>query len=172
VTVSDTHTITIDTVPPITVGPTTSATLVYTDGQDNTTTVFVPSGVVPSGTLVIRYTPLTATKAAPLALAFASHAFSLEALWNGVPLADLGKPISVSVHYSDADVFAIVENDLTLYHWDDGWGSAAATCKPSLILGPQLAENRLTTTVCSLGEFALFGRQWRVYLPLVTLVDW
>lgn len=166
-----THTITIVTVPTVAVSPTMSATLVYTDGQGNTTTVFIPSGVVPTGTFVIRYTPLTATKAAPPGLAFASHAFTLEAFWNNVPLPDLPEPISVTIHYSDADAFAIVEDDLTLYHWDDDWASAATTCSPSLILGPQLAENWLATTVCRLGEFALFGRQGRVYLPL-ELASW
>ncbi len=162
-TVTATHTITVVQVPTIVVSPTLSGTLVYTDGQGSVTTVFVPAGAV-TETATLCYTPLTTTKAAPAGFAYADHAFILEA----VPLLDMAGPVSVTIHYSDADVTAIDEISLTLYYWDDGgWVDATTTCSPTLTCEPQPETNQLTTASCSLGEFGLFGRQWRVYLPLV-----
>jgi len=163
VTVTATHTITVVQVPTIVVSPTLSGTLVYTDGQGSVTTVFVPAGAV-TETATLCYTPLTTTKAAPAGFAYADHAFILEA----VPLLDLSRPVSVMIHYSDADVTAIDEISLTLYYWDDGgWVDATTTCSPTLTCEPHPETNQLTTASCSLGEFGLFGRQWRAYLPLV-----
>ncbi|MDY7078109.1 MAG: CAP domain-containing protein [Chloroflexota bacterium] len=166
-TMTATHAITITAGPSVIVRPTVSSTLVYTDGQGNVTTVFVPAGSVVE-TATLRLIPLTTTKTHPQGYAFTNHAFILEARWNGTLLLDFARPVTITIHYSDADVTTIDEDSLRLYYWDaSGWVNAATTCSPSLVFGPQPDENWLAADVCRLGEFALFGRQWRIYLPLV-----
>jgi uncharacterized protein YkwD len=166
-TVTATHAITIVPVPPIVASPAASSTLVYTDGQGNATMVSIPTGGVVE-TATLRYTPLTTTETAPVGLAFAAHAFILEAHSGITPVLTFAEPVTVTIHYSDSDVTAIEEISLTLYYRDgDSWVAAFSTCSPTLTFEIRHEMNRLATPLCRLGEFAMFGRQWRVYLPLV-----
>ncbi len=171
------HAITIAAGPSTTVSPTLAGTLVYTDGQGNTTTISIPAEAV-TGSLTLHYTPLTQTFPAPQGMAFARHAFTLEAFQNGLPLPlfTLHHPATITLEYSDADVQSIAEDSLAVYAWleeekgeeaEGAWYLAASTCNPSNILPPQPDENLSRLTICRLGEFALFGRQWSIYLPLL-----
>ncbi len=172
------HAITIAPGPSVPVSPTLDGSLVYTDGQGSTTTISVPAEAV-TELLTIHYTPLTQTFPAPQGMALARHAFILEAFRNGLPLPlfTLHRPATVTLEYSDADVRSIAEDSLAVYAWREGegeeeegagdWRLAAATCSPSTVLPPQPDENRVQLTICHLGEFALFGREWTLYLPIL-----
>lgn len=139
------------------------ASLSYVDTQGLTTTVMFPAGAVTATTTIV----LTPTvPIAGSALAFAGHAFDMEAYQGGVRQPDFTfvQPVLVTIHYSQQDVRLIAdENQLALYRWEGGaWADAA--CDAYI---RQLSENWLTAPICRLSHFAFFGPTNRIYLPLV-----
>ncbi len=154
-----------------TVGPAAGGVLTYTDGQGNPTTVSASAGAV-TDTTTLLYTALpTTTASLPSGFAFAGHAFTLDAYRNGAPLAGFAfqLPVTITLHYSEADVAGLDEDHLTLSYWDGSqWADAATTCTPPSMYDRHPDQNWLTVPVCHLTEFALFGRTWhQIYLPLV-----
>lgn len=169
--VSATRTITVAEVPPIVVEPgiTDTLTLVYTDGQGNSTTIAVPPQAF-TYPLTLRYVPLTTTWPPSSGWAFAGHAWRLEAYRDGVIQPELvfAPPLTATVQYSEADVRAIKEHSLALfYRGGDEWTGAATTCGLPDPCDLQSELQRLLAILCRPGEFAMFGEQDRVYLPLV-----
>ncbi len=140
--------------------------LVYTDTQGLPTIIRVPPGGV-TDTILLAYVPLAApTHPLPPLKAFANHAFTLDA-WtlDGVHLPGFvfQAPVTVEVHYSNADVSRVTEPSLELGTWTgDAWQDAACG-----LYDRQAAANWLSLPVCHLSEFALIGEPYRVYLPLV-----
>lgn len=166
--VVDIHTLQVVEGPCVDVDPGVLATLVYTDGQGNPTLITVPPQAV-SEAISLCYRPLTVPQPFPSDWTFAQHTFRLEAYQGGTlrPTLVLIEPFTITLHYSQADVGAMDQSSLNLYFWNGGdWLEAAITCGGTA-LPPQVGERWLEVEVCEIGEFALFGIQRRVYLPIV-----
>ena len=151
--------------------PDAGGTLTYTDPQGNDTTVAVPPGAV-SQPINLTYTPFSAPGyPAPAMLSFAGHAFGLEAYLGGSVQQGFAfsKPVTITIHYSEADVVGLGEDALTLDFWDGGgWVDAATTCTPVSTYDRHPTGNWLAVPICHLSEFALFGEgKHYIYLPLV-----
>ena len=126
-----------------------------------------------TATTTLVYTPISApTHPISPNLRFACHAFNLEAQQSStIPGFTFQKPVTVTIHYSDADVEGVDENSLTLDYWDKTagqWLDVTTTCTPTSTYDRHPDENWLAVPLCHLSEFALVGeRQHHIYLPLV-----
>jgi len=70
----------------------------------------------------------------------------------------LHKPITITVHYSDADVEGIDENNLRLYYWTGtAWEDVLTACPPSASYVRDIEANILQVPVCHLSRFAYGG---------------
>jgi hypothetical protein len=157
------------------------ATLVYTDTQGLPTKIEFPAGALSDTT---RATNLTGSEVGAASvvltpflasggmdLAFAGHAFHLEAHVDGEPQPSLrlAKPATITLHYSDADLRAVSDtNQLALWRWVDGaWHDASDTCDPPPAMNHDLTSQVLEVPVCQLGRFALLGPTHKAYLALI-----
>jgi hypothetical protein len=143
-------------------------TLTYVDTQGLTTTVTFPAGAANITTTFV----LTPTVVSDYVdLAFAGHAFELEAYQNGIHQPDFTfeKPVTVTIHYSERDSRLISDKAQLKLYWHDGniWRDAAATCTPTSSYIRDEIDKVLSVPICHLSRFALFGPTHRVYLPLV-----
>ena len=103
----------------IIVDPSLGGLLIFTDTQGLTTTVQIPPGAV-TRTTEITLTPiLSPTEPISPQLRFGGHAFDLDAYWDGQHLISFTfeTTVTVTIHYSDADVRGIFEDTLKLYRW-------------------------------------------------------
>jgi len=176
VQVSDVHTITLIAVSPIstTVDQDTGDTLVYTDAQGLTTTVEIPAGAV-SETTTIVFTPVPSpTQPISTGLRFGNHSFDLEAYRGGVHISPFPftGTVTVTIHYSDADVAGIEESDLALYRWIEGapgyWERIGERAGEGQTL--DMEHNVLTAWLRGLSRFGVLGTEksaFPIYLPLV-----
>lgn len=104
---------------------------------------------------------------------YAGRAFDLEAYRDGTLLSGFvfSLPVTVTLHYSDADVTNLDEDTLILAYWNvesSQWDDAISTCTPPLAYDRHPDVNRVAVPICHLTRFALFGREeYIVYLPLV-----
>ena len=97
---------------------------------------------------------------------FAGHAFELEAYAGGTVLPPgftFSVPVTITIHYADGDVAGLDETLLELRYWDGSEWQGAGCGSHDRHPG----ENWLGVPVCHLSEFALFGEERAVYLPLV-----
>ena len=142
----------------------TESTLVYTDTQDSATVIQVPGGAVTEG-ITLVYTPVE-TSTAPSDFVFAGHTFDLDAYRSGSLLSGFtfSVPVTITLHYADADVAGLDEDSLVLEYWNgSAWGDAACGAYDR-----HSDENWLAVPICHLSRFALFGeREYLIYLPLV-----
>jgi len=142
----------------------TESTLVYTDTQGSPTVIQVPAGAVTEA-ITLVYTPVEMTTA-PSGFSFAGHAFELGAYQGGSLQSGFtfSVPVTVTLHYADADVAGLDENTLVLDYWNEStsaWEDAACG-----LYDRHPGENWLAVPICHLSRFALFGRH-TIYLPLV-----
>jgi hypothetical protein len=163
--VADTHVILVGSVITTSVDPESGGTLVYTNTQGLTTTIQVPPDAVDQATSLV-YLPQQ-PESPPSGFAFAGQGFDLEAFQNGtlVPGLVFAEPVTVTIHYSDADVAGLDEESLALTYWTGSvWQDAA--CGP---VERHLAENWLAAPICHLSRFALLGERVgsTIFLPLV-----
>ncbi len=142
---------------------------------DLTTTVEIPAGAV-TATTAFTYTGFTDSPFAEGLLTeapastFAGRSFALTAYQYGDPQPGFTfmRSITITVHYSDADVAELDEGTLALYYRDgDIWSQDGLSRVAHLT-----ATNELVVTAEHLSTFALFGQAVsvstpRVYLPLV-----
>ncbi len=146
-----------------TIEPGSPGTLVYTGTEGLTTTLSVPAGAV-TDTVTLVFTPLV-TITAPGKLAFAGHAFELDAYRGNtlVPGFHFSEPVTITLHYSDADVAGLDENRLGLYSLNGStWQDAACGAYDR-----HPGENWLAVPICHLTQFALFeNTEYKVYLPI------
>jgi len=142
--------------------PGAAASLVY-DLLDGSTTVEVPAGAV-SGAMTLLYLPLPDVR--PAGGLFPAHGFLLEVHQDGELLPGLafGIPVTLTVHYTDAEIAGLDEETLEVRFWDStAWSTEGIT-----LVSRDLANNNLVVTIDHLSEFALTGRgQHTVYLPLI-----
>jgi parallel beta-helix repeat protein len=140
------------------------STLTYTDTNKSPTVILVPGGAV-TESITIVFIPVEEV-AAPVGLGFAGHAFDLDAYQDGT-LRDgyvLSGTATVTVHYTDTDVFGVGEDALILAYWNKTAGAWKDAACGAYDRHP--GENWLAVPICHLSRFALFGTQHDVYLPM------
>jgi hypothetical protein len=145
------------------VDPGSGGSLVYTDTEGLTTTVQVPAGAV-NEPIDLVYLPQE-PGSPPAGFAFAGQGFHLEAFREGalIPGFVFSAPVTITIHYSDADVAGVDEESLALTYWTGSeWEDAACGT-----VAREIEENWLAVPICHLTEFGLLGETRRVYLPLV-----
>jgi hypothetical protein len=141
--------------------------------RDNTSIVTVPAGAVASQ-LILEYLPQPWPQEGTGNLQYANSSFELNAVdQNGTPLDSFVfvKPVTVTIHYTDADAQDMKEEALHLYYWDTSsstWKDAGSTCTPNSSYVRDLVNNTISVNICHLTEFALMGNSgYMVYLPTV-----
>jgi CSLREA domain-containing protein len=147
----------------VVVNPAMASSLVYTDTHGNPTTLTIPAGAV-TETTVLFFTPVASVSASTGYL-FAGHAFDLEAYVNEVWQAGFvfNLPITISITYADEEVMGFEDSLVLLYQAGGGWDNAACGSPVA-----DMENNTLSTPVCHLSRFALFGiADEVVYLPVV-----
>jgi hypothetical protein len=153
--VSDSHAIAVADGIPFTVYPEAGGALTYMDTQGSPTILQVPAGAV-TETITLVYTPVSsATTPVTPNLFFAGHAFNLRAYVGTRLLSSFvfSEPITVTIHYSDADVAGLTEETLRLYYREgSAWTGSGIT--PVTM---DTANNRLVARIAHLSQFALFG---------------
>jgi hypothetical protein len=154
----------------VTVEPSTGTTLVYTDTQGSPTIIQVPASAV-TDTVTLVYAPVETTTT-PSSFSFAGHAFDLDVYQEGtlrLPSFAFSGSITITIHYTDIDVVGLDESTLILEYWDEVtslWRDAA--CGP---YNRHPDGNWLAVPICHLSRFALFGKEYMVYLPLMLKGD-
>ena len=136
---------------------------------DSRTSFLVPEGAL-SGDTTFTFTPLPAPAYDPGVLVDANHSFQLTAEdASGLPVT-FGRPLTVSLTYTDTDVLSLSEASLALFYWDSAattWQDAAATC-PDGAYTRDLLANSLTLPLCHLSDFSVFGLPVQpTFLPLI-----
>jgi hypothetical protein len=149
----------------VTVGPDQGGILVYTDTHGLTTTVEIPPNVV-SETTTVYYTALPDVTS-PSGFGFADHGFDLDAYRDNTPLATLAfsSAVTITLQYTDTDILAMEEDQLSLQTWDDATGAWVDAACGAYERHP--SQNWLAVPICHLSRFALFGPREEIYLPLV-----
>jgi hypothetical protein len=149
-----------------TIGP-AGGEIISLDGK---TEIIIPAGALAEA-VTFTFLPQAEPGQSTGALGFGYNSFLLFAE-NGLgePVTNFLLPLLITLHYTDADVFALAEDELALYYWEPGslaWADAATTC-PKGAVTRSLAGNTLSTGLCHLTEFALLSTlEWRGYLPSV-----
>jgi parallel beta-helix repeat protein len=68
-------------------------------------------------------------------------------------------PVTITIHYSDADVAGLDESTLSLYHWTgSSWEDAVDTCTPASTYIRDTAGNVLQVAICHLSRWGMGGR--------------
>jgi hypothetical protein len=120
----------------------------------------------------LKYTALATAQGSPGDFVFAGNAFDLDAYQGETLLAGFtfSKPVTITLHYDEADIGGVDEDTLVLEYWDEGasgWVDAASTCIPPSVYDRHPDEDWLAVPICHLSRFAVFGEQRKVFLPLV-----
>ena len=156
-----------------TVGPGSGGMIVYTDTQGLTTTVHIPAGAVTEVTTIV-FTPVPSpTEPVSGGLRFGNHAFDINAYRNGQMLHNfsLQQPVTVTIHYSDADVAGLDESTLVLYRWipSPGYWERIGE-RPGEGQALYAALNTLKAWLMGFSRFGTFGAEsggHRLFLPVV-----
>ena len=157
----------------IIVDPYLGGLMIITDTQGLTTTVQIPPGAV-TRTTAITLTPILAlTEPISPGLRFAGHAFDLDAYWDGQLLTSFTfeTTVTVTIHYSDADVQGIDEKKLELYRWvmpPGSWQVVGARSGEGQS-PPDTINNVLRAWLRGLTRFHDMGViTYEIFLPMVT----
>jgi hypothetical protein len=111
------------------------------------------------------YRPVVPSTAPP-GFRLAGHGFDLDAYQDGelLPGLTFSVPVTITIHYSDADLGGMDESMLRLQRWNQGlWAWEDAACGA---YDRQPEANWLAVPICHLSRFGLFGK-YRVHLPVV-----
>jgi branched-chain amino acid transport system substrate-binding protein len=125
-----------------------------------TATLEIPAGTA-TETLAITYTLVaTVTNAGvPTMTMLGQHAIRLESN------VSISNPMTVTIEYTDQDVFGIDEATLALYVWNGGQWEDAEPCGGYV---RDLDNNVLKIGICHFSDYVLLGKLGhRIYLPLV-----
>jgi len=146
--------------------------LIFTDTQGLTTTVQIPPSAV-TRTTEITLTPILAPpELISTSLRFAGHAFDLDAYWAGQHLISFTfeTTVTVTIHYSDADVRGIYEDTLKLYRWVPPTWEVVGV-RPGEGQTLDMRNNVLTAWLRGLSRFGDLGvAQYYTYLPIIIRV--
>jgi hypothetical protein len=151
------------------VSPSQGNLLIITDTQGLTTTVQIPPGAVTRTTWITITPILSPTEPISPGLRFAGHAFDLDAYWDGQRLISFTfrTTVTVTIHYSDADVAGIFEPSLRLYRWvTPTWEVVGARPEEGQTL--DIVNNVLTAWLRGLSKFGDMGAvEHDIFLPIV-----
>ena len=157
----------------IQIGPGVGGELIYTDTAVLSTTVEVPAGAV-SETIILALQPMAAPTEPPVSgLRSGGETFNLSAYLGNDVLEgyEFLKPLTVTLRYTDTDVYGILESGLRLYYWDGStWQDAADSCSPPSTYFLDTVNNVMQVAICHLTEWNIQGPDifpWKVHLPLV-----
>lgn len=132
---------------------------------DRDTTVEFPEGAV-MDTVLVTYTSFFLPPYPPAGtFAFAGTGFVLEVtdLSSGEEITTFVEPLTVTINYTEGDVEMMDEGGLELLYWNgSAWVDDGVT-----IVERDTTNNQLVARIEHLTEFALFGHQYRAYLPLI-----
>jgi hypothetical protein len=134
---------------------------------DRTTVIEIPADAVTERVGLVYNAMAHAGHANPIGLLFVGHAFDFDAYRGGEPVLDFsfGSPVTVTVHYLEADMAGVDETTLLLGRWNaalEMWVDAA--CGET---DHRPGEDLVAVPICHLSRFALFGERPTVYLPWV-----
>lgn len=149
--------------------PDSGGTLVYNDEQGMTTTTNVrPATFAVTTTLVYGQLPFGLTQSG---LALVGHGFDLTAYQNGSEQPELAflQPITLTVHYSDANLGGITDEAELSLQWqqEGGWQAATTSCAAPVVPFHDPILNVIRVPVCRPGRFGLFGPTNQIFLPFV-----
>lgn len=136
---------------------------------DSKVTITIPSSAL-NDELIFTYKPQLEPSITGSTMDFAGISFKLDARNDsGTPITIFNSPLTVNIHYFDDDISAIPESTLQLLVWDgvNNWIDASNTCDPPSLYIHDMEANTLSTNICHLSEFALFGQAEKVFLPLI-----
>ncbi len=134
----------------------------YTGDLGKQTIITVPAGAV-TETVSLRHFPGLDVNDSGFLL-FAGRSFSLTAYRGDELLSGLSftPPMTVTLTYDDTGMDPYIEGTLMLYTWD---GSAWTTNGISLV-ERDTENNIISVNVSHITNFALFGGELRIHLPL------
>ena len=144
--------------------PSEEASLTYTDTDQNTTTVEVPTNAV-TEEMDLVYQPIADVGETSNSFNFAGCAFELDVYVDENKQDDFSfeEEIYITLEYTDENIAGLDEDNLKLMYWGgNNWQDAA--CGP---VERNIDENWIKVPVCHLTEFGLFDRSFVVYIPLV-----
>lgn len=135
----------------------------YIGDSGEETIITVPAGAV-TETISLRHIPGIDVNESGI-LQFAGRSFALVAYRGNemLPSLSFDPPLTVTVTYDDTGMDPYVEETLMLYTWDGN----AWTTQGIALVERDLEYNTLTVTVSHITDFALFGGESRIHLPLV-----
>jgi Leucine-rich repeat (LRR) protein len=144
----------------------TGDVIVYTDTQGITITIEIPASSVTETTTIVYTEAETSTEKAPSGFLFAGRTFNINAYQDGAIVDEFSfaTAITLTLHYIEAEI-STPEDKVMLKYWDEDqseWQDAACGAYER-----HLAEDWLSVPICHLSDFALFGKNYAVYLPLV-----
>jgi hypothetical protein len=147
-----------------TISPGLGGILIYTDTPGLAITVQVPAGAVNYPATLV-FTPLLSTTEPTSP----NLCFDLHFYWNDQPPSGFtfSRTVTITIHYSDADVRGIFEDSLKLYRWvTPTWEVVGAWPGEAQTL--DTVNNVLTAWVRRLGRFKVMGiGRHDIFLPLV-----
>jgi CSLREA domain-containing protein len=148
------------------VDPAMGATWVFTNTRGNRTIIQIPAGAITyTEPVTMAYASIEEVSAS--GFTFAGNAFELSAYLGNTPLLGLNfsPPITVTIHYGDADVVGLDEEALMLLYWDGtGWSDGGGN-----VVERNPAGNYAVFTLSHLSDFALLtSAKITLYLPLVS----
>jgi hypothetical protein len=151
-----------------TVGPSQGGTISAAGADGTSTVIEIPAGAVTEPTQ-FAYTSISTVTGVPAGLHFAGHAFGLDVYRHGTLHLDLvfAKPITITIHYAEADVVGLDESTLELRRQSGiTWSSECI-----VPVAHDLLNNEFVSTAEHAGTFAIFAQElqsfYTVYLPLV-----
>jgi peptide/nickel transport system substrate-binding protein len=143
--------------------PGVAASLVSADADGSSTTVEIAAGAVQEA-MTLVYAPLPDLRPSPGF--FVTHGFMLAPHLNGELLSGLvfDIPLTVTIHYTDADVAGRDEEALEVRFWDGStWSPYGVT-----LVSRDPANNSLVVTLAHLSKLALvIPQDHAIYVPLV-----
>lgn len=153
------------------VEPDESSTVVFPTADESTAVMDLPVGAV-TETSTIVYTPdAVVYESHPGGLRLGGMTFDLQVCQDAecLPGYTFAQPVTLTLHYEDADLAGILEDELYLYTWDgSAWVDIVADCGwPPAAYERHPEINELVVPVCHLSRFALVGDTRSVYLPLI-----
>jgi CSLREA domain-containing protein len=150
----------------VVIDPAVGYTLVFTDTQGNPVIVEIPAGAITyTEAITLAYALIEDEVSGPAGFAFGNHAFELSAYVDHTLLSGLAffKPVTITIHYSDADIAGLGEDELTLLYWNGAvWADDGID-----VVERNPADNYVIFAIAHLSDFALFAPQDLIYLPLI-----
>jgi len=136
-----------------------------------TGTLLIPAGAV-SETSEIVFTPdVVVEESHPGGFRLGGVTFDLQLCQAGECVDDyvFAEPLTLTLRYTDDDVWGLIESELYLYTWDgSAWVDTVADCGWPLTTYERHPEiNELVVPLCHFSRFALVGGTHNVYLPVV-----